>query len=257
MALKIQVLSDLHLDFAPLRHPRTDADVVVLAGDIGSPAEAVEWAAGFDQPVLLVPGNHEYYGGSLDATAADLRRRCAGRGVHLLDCASVRIGTVRFLGATLWTDFALYGASPAQRAAALQAASSKLRDFSRIRLRDADAAPFTPEHACTLHQREQAWLEQRLTQPHDGPTVVVTHHAPSPASVHPRFAGSPVNPCFASDLRHLHRDGRIALWVHGHTHDSFDYRSGRTRVVCNPRGYVRDGRAENPAFDPKLVVVAG
>ena len=27
------------------------------------------------------------------------------------------------------------------------------------------------------------------------------------------------------------------LWVHGHTHSSFDYNIHGTRVVCNPRGY--------------------
>jgi hypothetical protein len=79
---------------------------------------------------------------------------------------------------------------------------------------------------------------------------VVTHHAPSRRSIVPRFVGSWLNPCYASDAEHLL--GRSALWIHGHMHDSFDYAVRGTRVVCNPRGYARNGIPENAAFDPEL-----
>jgi hypothetical protein len=83
---------------------------------------------------------------------------------------------------------------------------------------------------------------------------VVTHHAPSPASIHPRFAASPLNACFVSNAEHLLDGDRVRLWIHGHTHDSFDYVVNGTRVVCNPRGYAKNGVNENPRFDAEFVV---
>ncbi|HEX2198141.1 MAG TPA: metallophosphoesterase, partial [Burkholderiales bacterium] len=83
---------------------------------------------------------------------------------------------------------------------------------------------FTPEDSAALFARNAAWLERKLAEPHAGPTVVITHHAPSPGSIHPRFAGSLLNACFVSDAEHLLEGSRCQLWVHGHTHDSFDYR---------------------------------
>jgi len=76
--MKLHILSDLHLGFGGMDHPAADADVVVLAGDIARPREAVAWAAGFGKPVLYVPGNHEFYGSSLPATVAELKRLCEG-----------------------------------------------------------------------------------------------------------------------------------------------------------------------------------
>jgi hypothetical protein len=84
--------------------------------------------------------------------------------------------------------------------------------------------------------------------------VVVTHHAPSRQSIHPRFAGSPLNACFVSDAERLMGVERVVLWIHGHTHDSFDYTVGGTRVLCNPRGYAKNGVNENAAFEAGLVV---
>jgi hypothetical protein len=100
-------------------------------------------------------------------------------------------------------------------------------------------------------------LEARLAEPFDGETVVVTHFAPSAGSVAPRFAGSLLNACFVSNLDALVERSGAVLWVHGHTHDSCDYHIKRTRVLANPRGYVKDGKAENSTFDPGLTVEVG
>jgi predicted phosphodiesterase len=250
--MKLNILSDLHLTQGLLAQPRNSADLVILAGDIARPAEAVAWASGFSKPVLYVPGNHEFYGGSMAATGAQLRQLCAGTGIRLLDDDEVVIDGVRFLGTTLWTDFGLFGEEG--RAAAVEAALRSMRDYSRIWLDQACEKPFTPLDSAALFQRHAAWLARKLAQPHDGPTVVITHHAPSPASIHPRFAGSLINACFVSDAGHLAGGDRVQLWVHGHTHDSFDYSLNGTRVVCNPRGYARAGVNENPRFDPHFMV---
>jgi predicted phosphodiesterase len=246
----INILSDLHLSRGPLATPENDADAVVLAGDIARPEEAVSWASRLPKPVLYVPGNHEFYGGNIAGTVAQLKARCAGTRIHVLDNDQIVLGGVRFLGTTLWTDFMLFGAGEL-RAAAMREATRFMRDFATIRAGD---ALFTPADSAALFRRDAAWLERKLSQPYDGPTVVITHHAPSRNSIHPRFAGSLLNACFVSDADSLLDAGRVRLWVHGHTHDSFDYVVNGTRVLCNPRGYAKDGANENPLFDPNLRV---
>jgi predicted phosphodiesterase len=254
--MRLQILSDLHLSTGAVSCPDTGADLVILAGDLGRPATALEWARGLGRPALYVPGNHEFYGGSLDGTVAELRRLSQGGQVSVLSQDARVIGGVRFLGTTLWTDFRLFDDS-GQRAAAMEAGSRFTRDFSRIRLCETDEALFTPAHSTTVFDAQVAWLKARLDEPFEGPTVVITHHPPSRGSIHPRFEGSLINACFASDADHLLDGARVDLWIHGHMHDSFDYVRNGTRVVCNPRGYNRQGVAENPHFDPAFTIELG
>jgi len=115
-------------------------------------------------------------------------------------------------------------------------------------------ALFTPADSAALFALHAGWLAARLAEPHAGPTVVITHHAPSPQSIHPRFAESLLNLCFVSDAERLLDGSRAQLWIHGHTHDSFDYCVNGTRVVCNPRGYAKNGVNENPRFDADFMV---
>lgn len=251
--MKLNILSDLHLSLGPLAIPSNDADMVILAGDIARPKEAVSWATGFAKPVLYVPGNHEFYGNSIAATANELKQLCAGTNIRVLDNDAVVIDGVRFLGTTLWTDFMLFGDGE-QRAAAMREAVTFMRDFSRIRIDETADAPFTPADSAALFAIQSRWLEGKLSEPHAGPTVVITHHAPSRQSIHPRFTGSLLNACFVSDAERLIDGARARLWIHGHTHDSFNYLLNGTRVVCNPRGYAKDGANENTLFDPDCMV---
>lgn len=254
--MKLNILSDLHLGFGAMDRPENDADVVVLAGDISRHREAVAWALRFERPVIYVPGNHEFYGSCIEAVTLDLKQLCAGTQVHVLDDNEFVIGNVRFLGTTLWSDFKLYGEGE-KKAAAMAEARRSIRDFSRIRGSTSSSSTFTPEDSAALFERHAAWLDARLGLPHEGPTVVVTHHAPSVESVHPRFTDSLLNACFVSRAEHLLGADRVQLWIHGHTHDSFDYTLHGTRVVCNPRGYARGGVNENPLFDPDLMIEIG
>jgi predicted phosphodiesterase len=249
--MKLNVLSDLHLSLGALDAPDNDADVVILAGDIARPREAIAWANALRKPVLYVAGNHEFYDGTIDGTLETLRELARDTQVRVLDDEALVVDGVRFLGSTLWTDFALFGED--RRASVMREAQRFMRDFTRIRLADAPDALFTPEQSAARFDRHARWLAQELARPFAGPTVVVTHHAPSPRSVHPRFDGSPLNACFVSDLEAM-LDGRARLWIHGHTHDSFDYDVGGTRVVCNPRGYAKNGVNENPRFDADFCV---
>ncbi len=265
--MKIHLLSDLHLEHShrhpPLSLPATHADVVVLAGDIDNGTRAIGWAeANFpDQPVLYIPGNHEYYDAEMGAAGAALRERAArSANVRLLDNDETVLGGVRFLGSTLWTDFELLGRDDMQDIMAQSV--EYVVDFRKIRLGN---GALTPAQSVDLHRRAIAFLEARLLQPFDGETVVVTHHAPHPLSVHERWTGNRVNPAFVSDLTRLM--GRSALWLHGHIHDGFDYVVNGTRVVANPMGYrTSDWRqprrqdaaprvqTENARFDPSMVI---
>ncbi|HYC45577.1 MAG TPA: metallophosphoesterase [Burkholderiales bacterium] len=251
--MKLNILSDLHLSVAALDLPRNDADVVILAGDIARPVQAVSWASAFEKPVLYVPGNHEFYGRDIRGTVAELKRLCAGTQVRVLDNDEVILGDVRFLGTTLWTDFMLFGRGD-KREAAIRHVTSAIRDFSRI-LVDADTRrSFSPAISEEFFARNTAWLRARLAHGHAGPTVVISHHAPSRKSIAPRFADSPLNVAFVSDAEHLMDGNRVRLWIHGHTHDSFDYEVNGTRVVCNPRGYAKNDVNENPRFDPDFSI---
>ncbi len=247
--MKILILSDLHNEFSQFEPVKTDADVVVLAGDIDNGDAGVVWArqAWPDRKIIYVAGNHEYYGGDFNETLTVLRRSAAAQDVLLLEEGEAVIAGVRFLGTTLWTDFEFFGADNKQ--SAMEEGQRRLTDF---RLISYAAEQFTPAHAVGLHKRSLAWLTARLGEPFAGPTVVITHHLPSRKSVPPRFTDTPLSACFVSNLDRLF--GRMDLWIHGHTHDSFDYVASGTRVVCNPRGYVTAHRAENAGFDPAKIV---
>ncbi|WP_325677554.1 metallophosphoesterase [Rhodopila sp.] len=132
-------------------------------------------------------------------------------------------------------------------------AEEKLDDFKIIKIeRGYKLRTLQPEDTARLHTTTLAFLRKELSRKFDGTTIVVTHHAPSPRSIAPRFQNDPLNPTFVTDLERFIQRYEPSLWVHGHVHDSFDYRVGRTRVICNPRGYFPDQL--NPAFNPLLTV---
>ncbi len=289
--MKLLVLSDLHLEFTPMAVPaEADFDVAVLAGDIVCPgSKALAWAQQFSavqraRAVLLVPGNHEYYDCVMTDELAAMRRgaeHAANPPVHVLDRDAVVIGGVRFLGCTLWTDFALRidtttgPVSDVNRGIA--AARRTMVDYRTISVRDDESAPdgpdvpdvpdvpnpatarkLTPEDTLVLHRAQRAWLQQALAEPFDGPTVVITHHGPHRGSLAPRFAADWVSTAFINELPPSFFEVPV-LWIHGHTHASFDYRVGGCRVLCNPRGYQLGRRVvpENPRFDASLVLEIG
>jgi len=275
--VKLLILSDLHLEFGTFLVPKVDYDVVILAGDIFVPgSKAMRWARRADNfgdsvPIIFVPGNHEFYSGVLQTTQKEMALTAAACKVHLLAPGEAVIDGVRFLGCTLWTDFEL----PIQAKAgpvvdterAMKVAKLQLNDYSSIRWAEtpvpaeqsmAHAKPrkrrLTPEDTQALHQRDRAWLAQKLAEPFDGPTVVVTHHAPHRGSLASHYQANWLSGAFVSELPGSFFEVP-SLWVHGHIHESFCYDVGNCRVVCNPRGYLQHGRGlENTQFNPGLVV---
>ena len=251
--MKIALYSDLHLSVHPLELPPTSADVVVLAGDLQRPATGMAWARQFAQPTLYVAGNHEFYGSDLASTMAELRQQAQGSPVRVLEREEWRHQGVRFLGCTLWSDYRLFD-SPEQREKGLQMAQEFVRDFHRIGVAPGFPDLFTPAVSQLLFDQSVAWLEARFAEPFDGLTVVITHFAPSPASIAPQFVGSPLNACFVSDLEAQILRWQPRLWLHGHVHHSCDYWLGATRVVTNPRGYAPKGVVENAHFAPNMLI---
>ena len=226
--MKINYFSDIHLEFGWLEFPRTDADVVVAAGDIGIGAEAVSWLARAARPVIYIAGNHEFYGGDLNATREEIRRACEGTNVTFLECEQHVIGDVRFLATTLWTDFANGDEQ------ILRKAASHMNDYQQISVGE---RLLKPQDIFAENANSATWLAERLAEDFDGKTVVVTHHAPSRRSWDPPPRDNTFVASYCNELEGLVDATKPSLWIHGHIHQCADYSVGNTRIVCNPRGY--------------------
>lgn len=256
--MKIWILSDIHLRqkdaiglLKPERFP--EADLCVCAGDVTDSARlAVHWLAHVVRPrmpVVYVLGNHEFYDTSVEASLKDARMIAAATEVTFLHDSEAVIEGVRFLGSTLWTDFALYeegvGGPVLDRARAMTIAKWSMADFANARVTEyVEDGPISrllrPSDTAAFHEKARKWLGEALRRPHAGPTVVVTHHAPHRGSIALKWAGDNVTPGFVSDLSELVERGGADLWIHGHVHTAFDYMAGDTRVVCNPKGYLME-----------------
>lgn len=264
--MKILVLSDLHLahlSFSAVHEGRRideDADVVVLAGDIDDGVGGFRWARETfpDKPVVMVAGNHEFYGHHFTNHLDAMREAANKYDIDFLEADGIDLAGVRFLGVTLWTDFELFGAD--KKTDALRLAKSSMMDYHYIKITR------TPEfywvHSKQLipalterrHRGSVDWLEKKLEGAgNPAKTVIVTHHAPHAKSIPPRFANDLLSASYASDLTRLM--GKAGLWIHGHVHESSSYCVNGTRVVANPRGYPhKNGGVENSDFDPAFIV---
>lgn len=243
--MKIQYFSDIHLEFGPAGLPDCGADVIVAAGDVGVGAGGVEWLKASGKPTIYVAGNHEFYGGDIGGVQNDIRAAVAGSAVRYLECEATEIDGVRFLGATLWTDFL------GENLRLMAALEDNMNDYNQISY---DQRPLRPTDLLAINRAARAWLESELARGYDGPTVVVTHHAPLHASWH-GAENSVFKGAYCNNLSRYIVDYDIALWVHGHVHARSDYRANGVRVVCNPRGY--DGYQLVEGFDPARNVEVG
>ena len=249
--MKINILSDIHLESYPLAEITFDGDTVspnkfedlfpgvwncdtlVLAGDIvTSPkmlADLVQYAP---IPVVYVLGNHEYYGLRWENTAELYQSELGKTSMGItLSQRSLVLGDIHFIGATLWTDF------NKNDPLVVFDAARRIADFRRI-------AGCTTEKMRERFLKDKAFLENELKEnffPKDR-TVVVTHFAPSYLSQHRAFSPGGVGYYFVSDLEDLILRHQPALWIHGHTHDSCDYRIGSTRMVSCQPGYEWEAR---------------
>lgn len=277
--MRIWVQSDIHQDIAHNAYVPPDdveADVIVVAGDAMAPATlALPWlrrAYGGDRPIIYVMGNHDFYS---DHRSPETKttwewqhehapRVAAEEGITLLSDSSVEIGSVRFIGSTLWTDFSARPAYVSFDEAVRQAARG-MNDYKLIKTgagRSKDM--LRPRDTIAAHKASRAYIESALAEPTEcAETVVISHHAPSYRSLlHKGLSFADLDWCYASNAEILMAGPHApALWIHGHIHKNQDYTIGGTRIVANPRGYPAQFRPnaprENHDFDPRLVVEVG
>jgi hypothetical protein len=275
--MRIQLLSDLHLERAPDWQPKPlpDIDVLVLAGDIGS-YQTGSWLTGDDfglgrfsprtpgapwKRVLYLPGNHEFDSHDYEATYARLRALCDELGIEWLDRETIAFDDVRFVGATLWADFDALAMTEKsltlqlrQRDKAFRAANYYLRKYTTLK----NGLPVLADGWREMSLSDQSWLRAALETPFAGTTIAVTHFAPSLRSADPRYGLVPGTAGFCNGM-----DDFLPLadlWLHGHLHCFNDYvvrgqlagRDWACRVVANPLGYI--GKGEQADFREDLVI---
>jgi hypothetical protein len=252
--MRVQVMSDLHTDFPGASGvPRLvqGTALVLVAGDTCQGlVRAIEMLrrAFPNAEIAMVAGNHEYYGLCLPDELEAGRARAEELGVYLLERNAIVIGNLRVIGATTWTDYELFGA--ALRIPAMRAAADIMQDHKSIKWRKKPWARFRPEEARALHLQSRAYIDAELANFHDGPSLVLTHHAATIEAIAPQFQRSLVSAAYASELLPIVDRHQPEWWVSGHTHMSLNLRRGKTRLISNPAGYSH----ENPFFDPLLTI---
>lgn len=251
--MKIQIVSDLHLEFTKFEcelDPVTSAerDLLIVAGDTAEGMRGQYWlrdeAEKHGCPVVQVLGNHEYYGWDID----DIDKAWAEHDhplIHTLQCAVFEHEGLRIAGCTLWTGFrGLDGYHT-------RMIEQKIIDFTVIKKR---GARFSAMICQGIHLQHKTWLMQQKDI-----DIVVTHHAPSYQSVTPywREKGSMLTPAFYTDIDDVIEQLKPKFWIHGHMHSFMRYWHNRdkdTQVICNPRGYVRGGDQEQWGFRTNLMI---
>jgi len=228
----------------------TDVDVCIVAGDFNEPIAksiySLQEASKGEVDIIYVAGNHEHYGRVYrDNIIAGYRAADECPNVHFLENEIATVKGIRFIGATLWTDYAINGNVGLGKMAAQQS----VHDYRYIYERE--SVLVTADFFEAAHSRSRQFISSALAVPFDGPTVVVTHHAPHPDSIFHWYRNDAHNAAYASDLTEIIFNGAPALWVHGHTHHSFDYKVFQTRIICNPLG---TAGAPNPEYNPRLVI---
>ena len=212
----IQYASDLHLelernrDIMSRRPLEVAGDVLLLAGDImavNDPCEwFVDWCAAHYRHTFIVPGNHDCFGGP--DLAATLHDWCLPlrRNVAYVNNRSVTLDGTRLLLTTLWTPI---------HEAQLVVAQRDRPDFQGVMT--LDGAPFAAAHYGVLHRHCRQWLATQLSLPHDGPTVVVTHHCPI-VSEDPAYGDNGLGSAFCVPLDGMIERCGASHWIFGHTH---------------------------------------
>ena len=264
--MKIQIVSDLHLEFSDINiQNQTDADVLILGGDIMLAEKVLKPESeygmrfrdflkrvSFQFPhVIYIAGNHEFYGGYFHKSLEQLRMACAvHNNVYFFERDTKTIDDVVFVGGTLWTD--MNKGDPLT----LHAVRDMMNDFRIIKNDEKGYTNLKPADVAIRHRETLKYFQSILDENKERKCVIVGHHSPSYQSMHPMYSNDHImNGAYHSDLSEFMFDNpQIVLWTHGHTHHCFDYQIGNCRVVCNPRGYQNDGYSEETGWNPNIIL---
>lgn len=246
--MKIQIISDLHQEFGFTDLSFDKADVVVLAGDVNLGTKGIEWIKTKipDKPVIYVLGNHEYYKGSYPKTLNKIKEAAKDSNVCVLEDSFVDIEDLRFHGATLWTDFSIFGSAMAYGSLC----QTQMNDYKLIR-RDPSYSKMRSIDTFKIHQFSRQWLKESLENSKGMKNIVVTHHAPSLKSVPEHFKNDPVTSAYASNLEDFIEQHQPLYWIHGHIHTPARYKIGETEIICNPHGYITE---KYNGYDKELII---
>ena len=247
--MRIQILSDLHLEFEAFECDVSQADILILAGDIHVGAKAIEWLDTLQSkvPVLYVFGNHEYYKNTYPRLIKKLKSKTEGSLCYILENNALELEGITFHGTTLWTDFELLG----DPRIAGHACQTVMSDFKKIR-REPNYSKLRSIDVAIIHKKSLNWLQSSLQSTNTQKNVIITHHAPSRLSIPEHRRTDIISSAYASNLEEfIISNPNISLWFHGHIHKSSDYQIGNCRIICNPRGYPDE---RNPDFNPHLLV---
>lgn len=245
--MRIAIFSDIHLENKIngqetqswlFDHDR--ADVVVLAGDIHTKGRGVKWAKEtFTCPVIYVPGNHEGWGSHWQKMIAEMKQEAANSHVHVLNNDAIVIDGVRFLGCTLWTTF---DAWPNRQEAMFEAGQGKdmylpgMRDYKYIRT--AGYRKILPRDTLEWSNQSRNWL---LDQPSfDGPTMVVTHHAPVVEGLRHQKVTEVFDAAYANNWEEGVKTINPTAWVYGHTHTPRRFMVGNTQMISHAVGHLSE-----------------
>jgi len=281
--MKIQLASDVHLEFGTISLDNHGADVLVLSGDICVAADLMdvnnedvldrfdrsvtihtffqECCARFKH-VIFIMGNHEHYHGDFATTFDNLKHNLGYLfNLHILEKESIIIDDVTFICGTLWTDMNKEDPITMSTIRGVMNDYRIIEDSREpVHYKDVDGkfhtrtGKFSAIGSVVEHKEMLAFINKTIEANPTGKFVVVGHHAPSKLSTKQQYEKEVImNGAYSSDLSEFILDHpQIKLWTHGHTHSAFDYEIGTTRIVCNPRGY--EGHEDNTGFDPAKVI---
>jgi len=247
--MQIAIISDVHLEFGRGNLKVPSADIIILAGDIFNidvqhidttqeqshvlrAKTFIKECSDNAKNVVMVLGNHEHYGSCITHVAPFIKEFLSEfKNVHVLVNESIVIDGVPIFGATLWTDFRRNDPVISRQV------QLTLSDFEQIK--NTDNNPVTTTYLYHLNQETRSDIVSFLSRyGHD--SIIVTHHAPTWACITPAFSTDVVSYGYANTgLDDIIFDNGPRLWIHGHLHDPLDFKHGNTRILCNPRGYIR------------------
>lgn len=246
--MRIFPLSDLHIEFENPNIQIPDVDVIILAGDIGVGNKGLKWIKEHikEIPVIYVLGNHEYYGNKYPSLIRNLKEETKNTNISLLENETMKIDNLSFYGATLWTNYEIYGQS---RIAGYEC-EQVMTDFKKIRI-EPKYSKIRHTDLIHIHKKTIKWLTESLAKNINKINIVITHHAPSVKSTPEIYKNKLVTAAYASNLENVIETYKPHLWIHGHIHTSSDYNVSNCRVICNPYGYPDE---RNKEFKEDLII---